>query len=399
MFLSTLLHAFFFSAAIAFSPNVQERRKCSNLHSSNNAQEGIDRRSAAVSLLSLLVAGAALDNSKSTNDNSPAMLKDENWQGTSLNLLPLEDAYDLSIINGGNSETFPFAQWPDPILRRPSSRISLPTKQQDASHLLDRLQSIARTLQRTVRQKRAVGLAAQQCGVDVSLVYLDSPAKNPDEGIFLLNPRIVARSPERNMQVWTEECLVLPPSFRATLLRDESVVVEYESIFNISKENPIFSTNEITLSGELARAAQHEMNHDAGILIVDHVDLEELPPFIREIEKDGHSQRMAQAFRRDIAESSLVATTRPLWQEAIVPRATAEEIPAPTEVEDCDAKCLAERKRRIEERRAMMKQSRSNTKRQDVFELSQQRAAMYNTEYKGVKCPQNAPNGSGIPCI
>jgi len=50
----------------------------------------------------------------------------------------------------------------------------------------------------------------------------------------------------------------------------------------------------------------------------------------------------------------------------------------------CDDACLEERKRRIEERRAMMKQSRSSTNRGDVLELSRQRALMYGTSYKGL---------------
>lgn len=60
---------------------------------------------------------------------------------------------------------------------------------------------------------------------------------------------------------------------------------------------------------------------------------------------------------------------------------------------DCDESCKAERMRRIEERRAMMRQSRSSTSRQEVFDLSRQRAKLYGTEYQGAKCPE------GIPCF
>ena len=38
-----------------------------------------------------------------------------------------------------------------------------------------------------------------------------------------MNPRIINGSPESEMLVWTEECLVLPPEFRATLLRDAEI--------------------------------------------------------------------------------------------------------------------------------------------------------------------------------
>jgi hypothetical protein len=59
----------------------------------------------------------------------------------------------------------------------------------------------------------------------------------------------------------------------------------------------------------------------------------------------------------------------------------------------CDDECLAERRRIIQERRAMMQQSRTTTRRQDLFDLSRQRAALYNTTYQGASC---AP---GVPCL
>jgi peptide deformylase len=79
------------------------------------------------------------------------------------------------------------------------------------------------------------------------------------------------------MLVWTEGCLVLPPEFRATLLRDAEVTIEYESLLDDDDgdDNIMGLTKQITLRGELARCAQHEMDHDRGILIVDHVPLEE----------------------------------------------------------------------------------------------------------------------------
>ena len=60
--------------------------------------------------------------------------------------------------------------------------------------------------------------------------------------------------------------------------------------------------NAKTLKGELARALQYdEMDHDRGILILDHVDLESLESStMKEIEEDGHEQRMALAYSRYI---------------------------------------------------------------------------------------------------
>lgn len=64
------------------------------------------------------------------------------------------------------------------------------------------------------------------------------------------------------MKVWEEECLVLPPYFHATILRDAQVLVEAEYL----SENTFC----ISLTGEEARTIQYESDHDRGILITDH---------------------------------------------------------------------------------------------------------------------------------
>ena len=49
----------------------------------------------------------------------------------------------------------------------------------------------------------------------------------------MVNPTIVARSSELEMQVWEEYCLVLPSTFRATVLRDAWIEIEYYDCFDI----------------------------------------------------------------------------------------------------------------------------------------------------------------------
>ena len=87
----------------------------------------------------------------------------------------------------------------------------------------------------------------------------------------------------------------------ATLLRDASIAVEYETLDE-------GFTKQITLTGELARCAQHEMDHDRGVLIVDHVGLEELPVFISSIENADkiHQARVDRAYQRYLSESTLL---------------------------------------------------------------------------------------------
>jgi peptide deformylase len=256
-----------------------------------------------------------------------------NWHGTALpGPLTLSEACSQQLLD----KSYPLltmGKWPDPMLRHPASRV--PTYVFQNEILCKQLQLVATALKNTARKEGAVGLAAQQCGVDASLIYIENvwdiersnnalrgvylgerlhssrvfnqsfiQKNKQDQGIFLVNPRIIQRSPESDMIVWTETCLVMPPEFRATLLRDAEVTIEYESMDGITKH--------IKLRGELARCVQHEMDHDRGVLIVDHVSSDELltidgRAFMAEIENsDGlHYRRMQRAYSRAMSKSSL----------------------------------------------------------------------------------------------
>ena len=424
-----------------------------------------------------------------------------NWKGTALPLLSFTEAAQIS------QPSYDMGRWPDPILRRPASPVPISCWIKNKNKEMKRnandnhidididididndtsitinddnndgmnkfsIRDIANKLRRTARENGAVGLAAQQCGIDVSMIFLDeSKYINSQQqqqihldkgGLFLVNPRIIARSPEMEMKVWKEQCLVLPPSFIATVLRDAHVQVQYEDLNDGETKN-------ISLKGEMARALQHELDHDRGILIVDHVGLEELEAesqIMRRIEEDGHDQRQLLAYNRFIDESrsrngnrnrnrnsqdfngdgdgdgdgdngvnlnSEASNSQSLFsraKEAAVPPANAANDdtgteaalggnnkamstnvkvpPAPSQSDGttnddastsmsmntitCDDECRDKRRIVIQERRAMMNQSRS-TGRSEVFELSKQRAKLYGTEYRGVSCPP------GVPCI
>lgn len=202
----------------------------------------------------------------------------DTWTGTAL---PLMDITKASQVSGSSWD---MGRWPDPILRRPATSVN-------ASWFgTTELKKLTQLLQQTCRKADAVGLAAQQCGVDARIVYLEP-------GMSMINPKIVNRSDEVNMRVWQERCLVLPPTFVATVLRDDWIDVEYNDW-----QGNLHSKR---LRGELARAAQHELDHDRGILVLDHVGRDELESDrMRAIESDGHDMRMALAYARSIEESS-----------------------------------------------------------------------------------------------
>ena len=101
------------------------------------------------------------------------------------------------------------------------------------------------------------------------------------------------------MRVWNEFCLVLPPTFRATVLRDAWVDVQYRDLGGLLHQTRLYE--------EEARAVQHEMDHDRGILILDHVGLDEMEnDVMRSLEAEGHEQRMIKAYSRAVG-SPLVA--------------------------------------------------------------------------------------------
>jgi len=298
----------------------------------------------------LLVGSAALSTGIRIPTNAAGTAQDstttagfvysDTWTGTQLAWQSLEEVILAEVTNPTTtttgattpSTTWTMARWPDPVLRRaaqPVPRQWLGTPE---------LRAVLQRLRQTALSNGAVGLAAQQCGIDARIIYLQQPsslssftearwrqrprhqqsqqrpAQPPqsssstnDTGWMLINPRIVQRSPERDMRAWCEECLVLPPSFRATVLRDDWVDVEYDNDYdNSSSSNttdpPRRSTAVVVrFHGELARALQHEYDHDRGILITDHVTLDDLESDVmRRIEGPGHDDRMERAYSRAV---------------------------------------------------------------------------------------------------
>ncbi len=297
------------------------------------------------------------------------------WSGTNLPLLMLQKDQLISSIAMNNTYSrekgiivLPMARYPDPILRRPAKEI-------DSKWFgTDELYDLAYALQITARKNGAVGLAAQQCGVDARMVYLD----NHNGGIFLLNPHIIQRSSELQMRVWTEHCLVLPPWIDITTLRDATISVQYQTLEG-KKQTKKFT-------GETARALQHEMDHDRGILILDHVPtIQDLPgDWIQDIERDGFDQRQSIAYDRSIYDDydDKYTTTNDEWKLVSYANNAVEQ------QQEFD------RDQWLKDRRALFQQSKSSTNRQDIMDLSKQRARLiYNTTYQGASCIP------GLPCL
>jgi len=225
-----------------------------------------------------IILGKSSSSDAATNDNLKNFVYNDDWSGTGLTLLNIISAAELTHFNMG--------RWPDPILRRPARAV------ENQWFGTETLEKVTKLLRDVARENKAVGLAAQQCGIDARIVYLELPLPNlRQQSVTMINPIITERSPETEMRVWTEYCLVLPPTFRATVLRDALVVVQYLDVQGMPQK--------IRFTGEAARAVQHELDHDRGILTLDHVGMEDLEnDVMRKIERQGHDDRQESAYQR-----------------------------------------------------------------------------------------------------
>ncbi len=147
----------------------------------------------------------------------------------------------------------------------------------------------------TMYEADGLGLAAQQinetpalCVVDVpaemDVLVEDGPRLNPAVAmpLVMVNPEIVARAESESLI--DEGCLSFPKLY-APVLRVSVVTVRF---LNLKGQ---LQTCEVR--GLLARAVQHELDHLAGVLFVDHVasaEREALNVQLQEMERTGRRQ-------------------------------------------------------------------------------------------------------------
>ena len=119
---------------------------------------------------------------------------------------------------------------------------------------------------KTMRKAQGVGLAANQVGVGLRAIVLESRRERryPEAPVIplqaYLNPRIVSASKKKVVD-W-EGCLSIP-GYRGLVPRHESLVVEATT--------PAGETVRLKVSGFEARVFQHEIDHINGNFYIDRM--------------------------------------------------------------------------------------------------------------------------------
>lgn len=136
---------------------------------------------------------------------------------------------------------------PDPRLRKVSS---------DVEVFDDKLQTLIGDMFETMYDAKGVGLAAPQIGLNIRLSVIDV-TNDKSQQLVLINPEITAQEGEQEYQ---EGCLSVPGTFD-TVKRAETVTMRA-----LDRNG---NSYEMTASGLLGEAFQHEIDHLNGKLYID----------------------------------------------------------------------------------------------------------------------------------
>lgn len=145
----------------------------------------------------------------------------------------------------------------DPVLKYPA-----PELRQKAAPVEKIGESTFRLVERmieTMIAEEGLGLAANQVGSLQQVFILNAnPGEGEAEAIVCINPVILEQEGEDASE---EGCLSFPDLF-LKIVRPEKVCLQAKNLYN--------ETFLLDLTGIMARAAMHEMDHLNGVLLIDH---------------------------------------------------------------------------------------------------------------------------------
>src|SRR6266849_6344738 len=143
----------------------------------------------------------------------------------------------------------------NPIIRQKSKRIK---------GIDNQLQKLIDDMIDTMDGNHGAGLAAPQVGALRRVIVIRVPkqeeSEEENEPIVLINPEVVKKDGERNLD---EGCLSIP-GWRGEVTRSVTVTVKGQD-----REGKHLRINKVT--GLLAQALEHEIDHLNGILFIDHL--------------------------------------------------------------------------------------------------------------------------------
>jgi peptide deformylase len=155
--------------------------------------------------------------------------------------------------------------YPDNCLRQVAAEVP---------EINEEIRSLSSDMIETMCAARGIGLAANQVGISLRIIALETGTDKESRPIVILNPVIIDLTEEETGE---EGCLSIP-GFYETVKRARKARVKGVSI----------EGKEITVEceGLLARAFQHEIDHLNGILFVDHLSPVKKQLFKREYSKE-----------------------------------------------------------------------------------------------------------------
>ncbi|MBU1693820.1 MAG: peptide deformylase [Verrucomicrobia bacterium] len=175
----------------------------------------------------------------------------------------------------------------DPVLRE---------KARPVEKVDEAIRALIRDMLETMRAERGVGLAAEQVGEAVAVCIIEVPLEmdRDEQGLLFnpgvtmpmafINPRLVSAS--RETETADEGCLSFPDIY-APIQRPVEVTVDYLDLQGQPQTR--------TFRKFIARAIQHEMDHLAGVLLVDRMSA------MKKITLSGQIKRLKRQTREQLA--------------------------------------------------------------------------------------------------
>lgn len=156
--------------------------------------------------------------------------------------------------------------YPDAVLKNPTKQVE---------NIDGALQNLIENMGATMYHAPGVGLAANQVGIDKSLLVYDIAAKDEQRRLdVLINPKII--SSEGEVLSEDEGCLSVP-DFRANVKRAARILVEA-----VDRQG---APLRIEAEGMLAIVLQHEIDHLNGTLFIDRISALKRQIYTRRVAK------------------------------------------------------------------------------------------------------------------